>query len=186
MRRIAVSSVVALLLVVAGPALAAIPPALVNYQGVLRDASDKPLTGPYDMIFTFYSDATAGDQILIDSHTAAAGGQVTASGGLFSVQLGSGTITDGSGPGTFTSLADVFRDYATVWLSIQVGSETLAPRVRIVSAAYALNAANLNGQPAGNYLDTSSTPQTKAGPLTLNVTSGNATAVTGTGTSEGG
>jgi hypothetical protein len=34
-------------------ALAATPPALVHYQGVLRNASGAPLDGTYDMIFRF-------------------------------------------------------------------------------------------------------------------------------------
>ena len=39
-----------------GLAGAASPPDLLNYQGVLRDASDNPLDGSYDMIFNFYND----------------------------------------------------------------------------------------------------------------------------------
>ncbi|HZN02588.1 MAG TPA: hypothetical protein VFD06_03270, partial [Candidatus Polarisedimenticolia bacterium] len=34
--------------------LAADPPALMNYQGVLRDASDLPLSGSYDVTFRLY------------------------------------------------------------------------------------------------------------------------------------
>ena len=30
------------------------PPALLNYQGVLRDDQDVPLEGSYDMTFEFY------------------------------------------------------------------------------------------------------------------------------------
>jgi hypothetical protein len=156
-----------------GLALAqATPPALMNYQGVLRNALDQPLSGTYDMVFRFYNEDVAGNEILVDSHTIGSGGQVTASGGLFNVNLGSGAVSDGSGPETYTSLAEVFRDYGTVWLSIQVGSETLSPRMRIVPTAYALNAANatnLNGQAGSNYLDTSTSSQTKSGTLTLDV-----------------
>ena len=184
---------------VVGIAFAALPPTLVNYQGVLRDASDRPLSGSYDMVFTFYSASTLGDQILIDSHTLASGGQVTVTGGLFNVQLGSGAVTDGSGPNTYWTLMDVFRDYGNVWLSIQVGVETLSPRVRIVSAAYALNATNatrataalnadqLNWQPASFYLDTSDTAQTKTGALTCDATAvPSAIAVQGLGPTAGG
>ena len=39
---------------------AASPPALVNYQGVLRDASNMPLTGNYDMVFRFWSASSGG------------------------------------------------------------------------------------------------------------------------------
>ena len=141
------------------------------------------------MVFRFHSAASGGDEILVDSHTAASGGQVAASGGLFNVQLGSGTITDGSGPGTYTSLDQVFRDYSGVWLEIRGGTETLTPRVRIVSAGYALNAANatnFNGQPAGNYLDTSDAAQTKAGPITVDAPGISTTGITGQGTQTGG
>ena len=55
--------------VLAGASLAAEPPDLVNYQGVLRAADDAPLDGVHDMIFRFFSAEIGGDEILIDSHT---------------------------------------------------------------------------------------------------------------------
>ena len=149
----------------ANPSRAAVPPSLVNYQGVLRDQDDKPLTGAYDMTFRFLSDATAGDEIMIDQHVAASA--VTVSGGVFDVALGSGTVTDGSGPGTHTSLDAVFRDYGSVWLEVTVGTETLTPRTPIRSAPYALNASQLGGQPADGFIDTSPTQQAKNGRLNL-------------------
>lgn len=122
---------------------AASPPGLIHYQGVLRNASGAPLTGSYDMTFTFYSATSGGDQILIDTH--AGGSQVSVLGGLFATALGSGTVTDGTGPGTYTSLGNAFRDYGTVYVEIVVGGETFNQRVRVVSSAYALNADNLDG-----------------------------------------
>jgi hypothetical protein len=180
--------VVVLVLLAAAPVLAATPPALVNYQGVLRDNNDKPLNGPYDMLFRFMDAATAGNEIMNDQHAAATSNGITVTGGLFNVPLGSGTIADGSGPGTYTTLDAVFRDYGSVWLEVRVGAETLTPRTRIQSAAYALNATNavsatnatnatnaanatnateLNGQPGSFYLDTSGTRQAKYGTLHL-------------------
>src|SRR5215467_14422306 len=109
MRKLALP--LALVVVVSGSVvLAADPPTLVNYQGVLRDASDKPRNGTFDMVFRFYDAPTAGNEILVDSHTGGGGNAVTVTGGLFNVQLGGGTVTDGSGAGTYASLADVFRD----------------------------------------------------------------------------
>src|SRR5262249_29560145 len=141
---------------------AAAPPALVNYQGVLRNSQDQPQNGTFDMTFRFFDAQTAGNEILIDAHTSGGGNPVTVTNGLFTVLLGGGTVSDGAGAGTYTSLAQVFRDYATVWLETTVGGETLSPRTRVVSSAYALNADSLGGQPAGNYIDTSSSSQTKA------------------------
>ena len=148
------------------------PPALINYQGVLRGPDDEPLTGDYDMVFRFFTAETLGNEILLDRHILLNAKQVAVDGGLFSVALGDGLVVDGSGPGTFTSLTDMFRDFSEVWLEVQIGPETLAPRTRVLSTGYALNAASavtslnatlLNGQPAGFYLDTSSTRQVKGG-----------------------
>jgi hypothetical protein len=152
-----------------GPAShAASPPGFVNYQGVLRDASNKPLDGDHDMVFRFFTAETGGNEILIDRHTAGDSDAVTVSGGLFSVRLGSGAIQDGSGPGTYTSLAAVFRDYDEVWLRVEVGGEVLDPRVRVVAAAYALNADHLDGRSADGFINTTTSPQTKSGQLTIN------------------
>lgn len=112
------------------PSRAATPPAVINYQGVLRDQNDNPLSGTYDMVLRFMDAATAGNEILIDQHAAATANAVTASGGLFNVALGSGTMADGSGPGTYGSLDAVFRDYGGVWLEVTIGAETLTPERR--------------------------------------------------------
>src|SRR5215510_15093125 len=101
----------ALFLGVVAPAAvrAAAPPASVNYQGVLRDQNDLPLTGTYDLVLRFMDAATGGNEILVDQHVAVNGNAVTVTGGLFNVVLGAGVVNDGSGPGTYTSLDAVFR-----------------------------------------------------------------------------
>jgi len=182
--------VVLIALMASDPALAADAPALVNYQGVLRDAADKPRAGTFDMVFRFYDAPSAGNEILVDAHTGGGGNAVTVSGGLFNVQLGGGTVTDGSGAGTYTSLSEVFRDFGATYLAITVGGEVLSPRIRIQSAAYALNASNLQGKAASSFIDVSSSGQTKAGHLNVNggidtsVASG--IALTANGTQTGG
>src|SRR5262245_54986064 len=143
--------------------LAATPPALLNYQGVLRDASDKPKNGTFEMTFRFFDADTAGAEILVDAHVTPSGVVVT--NGLFNVLLGGGTVTDGSGAGFYTSLDGVFRDYDTVWLEVQIGAETLAPRTRVVAAPYSLNAGALGGLAPSKYLDTSVNGQIKEGAL---------------------
>lgn len=150
------------------PARAATPPGTVNYQGVLRDNLDRPFNATtVEMTFRFVDAPEAGSEIMLDQHTIAAGNAILVSNGLFNVGLGTGTVADGSGPGTFTSLDAVFRDYGTVWLEVVINGETLSPRTQIQSAPYALNSAGLGGHPDDYFINTSSTPQEKSGQLTL-------------------
>lgn len=121
-----------------GAAFAAQGPAQINYQGVLRDAAGKPRTGSFDMVFRFYDALLAGNEILVDSHEVAGTGAVTATSGAFNVALGGGTVTDGSGPNTYVSLRDVFAQFGTVYLEVTVGGETLSPRTRLLSSAFAI------------------------------------------------
>jgi len=181
--------------------LGATPPTLVNYQGVLRSSLDAPLTGSYDMLFRFWDAPTGGVEIMIDQHAAVTGNAVTVTGGLFDALLGGGTVSDGSGPGTYTSLDALFRDHSDVWLEVRIGNETLAPRTRIQSTPYALNATNavsavsatsagdstqLAGQPASFYLDTSATAQTKLGQVVFDNASGTGMGIEATGPDGGG
>ncbi len=145
----------------------ALPPERVNYQGVLRDQNNLPLSGTFDMWFRFFDAASVGNEILVDQHAAATGNAITVSGGLLDVVLGTGTVTDGSGPGTYTQLSTVFRDYTDVWLEIQVGAETLSPRTQVQSVPYAMNSRRLSGHAPSFFLDTSSSFQSKAGRLWL-------------------
>jgi hypothetical protein len=85
--------------------------------------------------------------LLTDAHVGA-GETVTVTGGLFNVKLGSGDIT----AGTQSSLTDVFRDSATVFLEIHVEPEKLCPRIRLASAPYSLNADHLDGVDAEQFL----------------------------------
>ena len=164
---------ISLLLALPTALLAASPPPLINYQGVLRGMEDEPLTGSYDMTFRFFDAETGGVEILVDRHLAADAQAVIVDGGLFSVGLGSGTVADGSGPGTYTSLDAVFLDFDQVWLEVQIGAETLSPRTRVLATPYALNATNaatadmLGGQSSSFYLNTSPAWQWKDGALRL-------------------
>src|SRR5262245_36089183 len=162
-----------LLLALPTALLAASPPPLINYQGVLRGAGDEPLTGSYDMTFRFFDAEIGGAEILVDRHLAAAAQAVAVDGGLFSVGLGSGTVVDGSGPGIYISLDAMFLGFNQVWLEVQIGAETLSPRTRVLATASALNATNaasadmLGGQSSSFYLNTSPAWQSKNGALRL-------------------
>lgn len=154
-------------------ASAADPPGLINHQGVLRDSLGNPVDNPMvDMVFRFYDSGggatcVGGTLLLTDGHLAAGAGAVPVTGGLFNVHLGGGAIT----PGTVSTLPEVFRDNTAVYMEVDVddggGAETLCPRIRVVSAGYALNADHLDGKSSSDFLDTSSTAQTKTGNLAV-------------------
>ena len=61
--------------------------------------------------------------------------------------LGSGTVTAGAE----STLAGMFADRAAVYLEIQVGTETLTPRVQVLASAYAQNAGTLQGNAASAF-----------------------------------
>ena len=167
-------------------------PDLVNYQGVLRDASGNPRNGSFDITFRLFNAASGGSAILSDAHLASGGQAIVVTGGLFTASIGSGAITDGPGPGAYTSLALVFRDFSDVWLEIQVGAETLAPRVRVLSTPWALEAGDagtLGGRPGSAFLDTSAGAQAKSGTLVVGAAvsaTGGTYGLEGWGTSGGG
>src|SRR3972149_4347562 len=98
----------ALLILVFAVVQAVEPPQLINYQGVLRDNQDRPVPdGNYAMVFRFFDDLDSSppeNEILVDSHAV-----VTVTDGLFNVSLGSGAVSDGSGPNVHPSLAPGFR-----------------------------------------------------------------------------
>ena len=53
------------------PVLAqAMAPDSLNYQGVLRDPGNAPLTGDFQMVFRFFDAPSAGNEILSDTHMA--------------------------------------------------------------------------------------------------------------------
>jgi len=146
---------------------AATPPDRVNYQGVLRDAAGAPRNGSFEMIFRLFDQQFAGVEILQDRHMTGIAAPVVVTDGLFNVEIGSGQLLDGWGPGFYQTLGEAFQDYGELWLDIQIGAETLSPRLRFASAGYALNAGALAGRSADEFLDTGPDPQTKSGPLTL-------------------
>jgi hypothetical protein len=127
-----------------GAVLAAAPPALVNYQGVLRDAAGVPIDGTRDMVLRLYDAPAGGNEVVVDEHLASGTGSVVVDGGLFNVAIGGGDVADGAGPGTYSTLGQVFRRLKSVYLEIQVAGEVLVPRIRVLSAAYALDDATVD------------------------------------------
>lgn len=164
-----ISSSASLLIMLVLPlALAEEPPLLLNYQGVLRDETGDALTGDVDMIFEFYDsdggpNCTGGTLLFTDAHTQGASSPVGVNGGMFDVALGSGSLTPGFEP-TFDA---VFRRHEDVYLQVDVKGETLCPRVRVLSTAYALNGDSLDGIDSTQFLRSDAGAQFHGGTFTI-------------------
>ena len=109
------------------PVLAAVP-GQINYQGLLLDDIGVPVTGPVDMVFRLFDTETGGSALWTESHTA-----VDALDGVYEVALGS--ISPLS-PGLFAA--------GTVYLELEVATETMTPRPQLLAVPYALQAEDAN------------------------------------------
>lgn len=98
-------------------------PYYLTYQGTLRDSAGNLVTGTKSMTFKIYDASTAGTEKASFGPTS-----ITASNGQYTAQLG-----------PISSPTTVF-DGNDRWLEIAVESETLSPRLKINSVAYAIKA----------------------------------------------
>lgn len=107
-------------------------PGLINYQGRLTDLSDNPITTSTDVTFTFWDAESGGSQIGsfsdLDTVTPDANG-------IYATLVG-------DDPGNLVP-ASVFAADG-VWLNVNIEGEDLAPRVRVVSAGFAIQAEDSN------------------------------------------
>lgn len=103
-------------------------PGQVNYQGLLIDDVGEPITGPVDMVFSLYSDPSGGSPIWSEAHAA-----VDVLDGVYEVELGS-----------TTALTPELLARAAVYLEIEVETEILTPRQRLLAVPYALQAESSN------------------------------------------
>src|SRR5690348_1941939 len=118
-------------------------PRLMKFNGTVRDATGKPLTGTVDVTFSLYSTESGGDALWFETQSVQADEL-----GRYTALLGA-MHADGLPIDLFTS-GDVR------WLGIQVGHEPeQQPRVLLVSVPYALKAGDaetLGGKPASAYM----------------------------------
>lgn len=94
----------------------------ISYQGRLTDLDGKPIDGAVNLVFQFWDQATAGNQIGDDYIK----NGVTVDNGLVTVEL--------------EVSQDVF-DGSALWLRVQVNGEWLNPRQELLPAPYALGLA---------------------------------------------
>jgi hypothetical protein len=101
-------------------------PKLLNYQGYLTDTLGIPIDDSLDMTFKVFDAASSGNELWSEMQT-----NVPIERGVFSVILGGITPIPDS----------VFADFTSTWLELTLeGPQTLTPRTRIVSSAYAYTA----------------------------------------------
>jgi hypothetical protein len=103
-------------------------PGRVNYQGLLLDNVGDPITGPVDMVFSLYSVSSGGSALWTEAHDA-----VDVLDGVYEVELGS-----------TTALTPALLAGAAVYLEIEVETEILTPRQRLLAVPYALQAESSN------------------------------------------
>ncbi len=110
--------IIALVILSAG-LLIAQTPRTMNYQGKLTDPAGVAITGDHAIVFRIYDSEIAGTMLWSESHPS-----VTITNGLFDVLLGESSA--------MTLPFD--NEY---WIEIEIDSETLAPREKLSSVAYA-------------------------------------------------
>lgn len=126
----------ALFMIAAGSiALAGEVPQLINYQGRLVDASGEPLeTANRDLVIHIYDVATGGTPIWGPQSMP----ETPVVNGYYNVLIGP---SDESDP--MRSITDAFGDKDR-YLEVSVDGTVIAPRQRIVSAPFAIQAENAN------------------------------------------
>ncbi|MBI4424376.1 MAG: hypothetical protein HY554_11640, partial [Elusimicrobia bacterium] len=116
---------------------AAAVPQYLNYQGKLADSAGNPLSGAYSFRFKFFDAATGGAELYFEERAGA--DAVAVANGVYHVHLGS--FSPGGLPASLFDGANVYLEIDVSTGATLVGAETLAPRERILSAAYAIHAA---------------------------------------------
>jgi len=116
----------------AAPATA---PGLTHYQGRFTDTSGNPLAGPIKLQFRIYDVETGGAALWTETHNS-----VPLTGGVASVLLGS-----------LVTFPAVLFDGGSRFLALTVNDQDLSPRLRIVSAPFAIEAARLEGKRASDF-----------------------------------
>ena len=107
-------------------------PQMINYQGILTDASGNPITGTRNITFTIYSELLGTVPWWFETQN-----NVLVTNGLFNVLMGS-----------INPLRSV-PERGDCFLEITVEGVRIAPRIRLASVPYAFNAAGLTSSLEG-------------------------------------
>jgi hypothetical protein len=160
----AIALMAALFVLAAVPLCSAPLPQTTTFQGLATDIAGHRLPDGTITLTLRYHDDTAGGLLLYAEQFL----NVPVKNGLFNVAMGSGASLGG---GTVAAFVDAVRSYNQVFVATSINADpAMTPRVQILSAPYSLRADradNLGTLGAGQILNTTTTPQSKAGPLTL-------------------
>jgi hypothetical protein len=154
----------------------AVVPRLIQFNNVLKDGQNKPLSGVVPVTFAIYARQDDNRALWMETQDVTVGAD-----GSYTVLLGS--ASQGGVP------AELFSKGEARWLGIQTPDQAERPRVLLVSVPYALKAADadtLGGLPASAFLTTAGTPTSPAAPqagmVLMEPQITNAAATTGAGT----
>jgi hypothetical protein len=140
----------AVLVSLAATAFAATPP-FIPFQGRLTDAAGTPLNGAQNVTFSLYTVSTAGSALYTETQS------VTCAAGLFTAEIGTGTVVTG----TFNG--DLFNGQG-LYLGITVGSDPeMTPRTHLGSVPYAMRAGTQAGIASNHTTSTVSVTTTIGG-----------------------
>ena len=131
-------------------------PLLMNFSGVLADLNGKPLTGVVGVTFSLYKEQQDASPIWQETQNVQAGKT-----GHYTIALGSGSSQG--------LPADFFATGEARWLGVRPQEQEEQPRVMLLSVPYALkalDAENLGGRPASDFLAATGAAQTPAGGVT--------------------
>ncbi len=130
-------------------ATSAITPGYVSYQGTLRDDSDDPANGTYNMEVRICNNSgCTGDALWCEKHNG-----VTVREGQFNLLLGDGdgACAGSPAPPHGPISADIFTQPDS-WVELKVGGTVMTPRQRLAAVPYAMAAtyATTLSAPDGN------------------------------------
>ncbi len=118
-------------------ATSAITPGYVSYQGTLRDDSDDPANGTYNMEVRICNNSgCTGDALWCEKHNG-----VTVREGQFNLLLGDGdgACAGSPAPPHGPISADIFTR-PNRWVELKVGGTVMTPRQRLAAVPYAMSA----------------------------------------------
>lgn len=104
-------------------------PSLINYTGVLKDASGRTLTSVTGVTFLLYGAEQDGAPLWLETQNV-----TPDKSGHYTVQLG---MTSAKG-----LPSDLFVSGEARWLAVQIGNEAEQPRALLVAVPYAMKAAD--------------------------------------------